>query len=316
MRFKNAAAIAVAGSLMATTVLAQEWPSKAITYIIPYGAGGTSDIGARTWGPFMEACLGTTIVFVNRPGAGGEVGFAELALAEPDGYTWGALNVPNSPLGEITKDSPAYKMDDFVLLGNMYGSIVSLNARRGGEFETLQDLVDAAKERQVNVGISNLGSDDHTKMMAFWSVAGVQPTYIPLADAANARNAVIGGHVDASGNAFTEVVPFQDELITLAIASPERRPELPDVPTFRELGYDVVGGSSHVIGAPAGTPQEIVDKIDACFQDVGQNPEFLAQAAERNLLVQQRNHQEVTDWLAAETELLRTLWEENRWASQ
>jgi tripartite-type tricarboxylate transporter receptor subunit TctC len=207
-------------------------------------------------------------------------------------------------------------MDDFVLLGNMYGSIVSLNARRGGEFETLQDLVDAARERQVNVGISNLGSDDHTKMMAFWNVAGVQPTYIPLADAASARNAVIGGHVDASGNAFTEVVPFQDELVTLAIASPERRPELPDVPTFRELGYDVVGGSSHVIGAPAGTPQEIVDKIDACFQEIGQNPDFLAQAAERNLLIQQMNHQQVTEWLAAETELLRTLWEEHRWASQ
>jgi tripartite-type tricarboxylate transporter receptor subunit TctC len=198
----------------------------------------------------------------------------------------------------------------------MYGSIVSINARRGGEFETLEDVVEAARNRQVNMGISNLGADDHTKMLAFKNAAGIELTYIPLADAASSRNAVIGGHVDVSGNSFTEVVPFQDELITLAIASEERRPELPDVPTFLELGYDVIGGSSHVIGAPAGTPQEIVDQIDQCFQETAANPEFVAQAEERNLLLQVMNAQETTEWLEAETELLRQLWEENRWVTE
>ena len=313
---KLGTAVAV-GALTATTVVAQDsWPSQAITFIIPYGSGGTSDTGARTWGPYMEECLGTPIVFVNRPGAGGEVGFAELALAEPDGYTWGALNVPNSPLGEITKENPSYTMDDFVLLGNLYGSIVSINARRGGAYESLDDLIAAAQDHQVNLGISNLGSDDHTKMMTFIREAGINVTYIPLADAATSRNSVIGGHVDVSGNSFTEVVPFQEELITLAIASPERRPELPDVPTFRELGYDVVGGSSHVIGAPAGVPQDVVDKIDTCFQQVVVNPDFMADAEERSLLLQPMPATEVTEWLAKETENLREIWEEHPWTSQ
>src|SRR5262245_10129052 len=110
-----------------------EYPEQPITFIIPYGPGGTSDVGARTWGPFFEKCIGQTVVFVNKPGAGGELGFAELANAKPDGYTIGALNVPNFPVGTITKEKPAYKLDSFAFLGNLYGSKVSINAKRGGK---------------------------------------------------------------------------------------------------------------------------------------------------------------------------------------
>jgi tripartite-type tricarboxylate transporter receptor subunit TctC len=300
-------------TMLVAPAMAQEWPTEPVTFIIPYGPGGTSDIGARTWGPYMEECLGTTIVFVNRPGAGGEVGFAELASAEPDGYTIGALNVPNSPVGAITKENPAYSMDDFAYLGNLFGSIVSINARAGGEFETLDDVVEAAKTRQVNMGISNVGADDHIKMLTFMTEAGVEFTFIPLADAASSRNAVIGGHVDVSGNSFTEVVGFQDELKTLAIASPERRPELPDVPTFAEQGFSVLGGSSHVLGAPADTPPEVVEKLSSCFMQVAEDPEFLAEAEERSLLMSVMTGEETATWIAEETEMLRGLWEADPW---
>ena len=79
------------------------YPDHPVTFIVPYGPGGTSDVGARTWQPFVEKCLGTPLVIVNKPGAGGELGFAELAGAAPDGYTLGALNVPNMPLGTLTR---------------------------------------------------------------------------------------------------------------------------------------------------------------------------------------------------------------------
>jgi len=315
MKYLKTALATLLGATMMTGPVLAQFPEQPITFIIPYGPGGTSDIGARTWGPYMEECLGTSIVFVNRPGAGGEVGFAELATAEPDGYTIGALNVPNSPVGAITKENPAYSMDDFAYLGNLYGSIVSINAKAGGEFETLEDLVAAAKERQVNMGISNFGADDHIKMLNFMTDAGIQFTFIPLADAASSRNAVIGGHVGVSGNSFTEVVGFQDELQTLAIASPERRPELPDVPTFVEQGYDVIGGSSHVIGAPAGTPEEIVEQYRQCFMEVAENPEFLADAEERALLMSVMSGEETAEWIAKETETLRALWESDPWVT-
>ena len=309
---KTLLAAAAATSMLAGPAMA-EYPEQPVTFIIPYGPGGTSDVGARTWGPFMEKCLGTTIVFVNRPGAGGEIGFAELANSAPDGYTIGALNVPNFPSGAITKENPPYNLDSFAFLGNLFGSKVTINTRKGGEHDTLAKLVDAAKAGQVNMGISNFGADDHIKMLAFMKAADAKFTFIPMTDAASSRNAVIGGHVTASGNSMTEVAPFQAELQTLAIASEERVPELPDVPTFKELGYDIVGGSNHVLGAPAATPPEVVEKLSACFSQVAADPEFLKVAAERTLLMNVMTGPETKEWVAKESEMLKALWESDRW---
>lgn len=307
-------AFALAGgvSMGAASAMA-DYPERPVTFIIPYGAGGTSDIGARTWGPFMEECLGVPIVFVNRPGAGGEVGFAELANATPDGYTIGALNVPNYPAGVITKQSPAYQLDSFAFLANFYGSQVSINARRGGRFSSLDEVIEASRNGQINMGISNFGSDDHIKMLSLMREADTRFTFIPLADAATSRNAVIGGHVDVSGNSLTEVAGFQDELLTLAIASEERVPELPDVPTFRELGLDIVGGSNHVIGAPRDTPPEVVATLSGCFEQVAENPDFLRLAKERSLILNIMNSEETAKWVTAESALLQALWDSEPW---
>jgi tripartite-type tricarboxylate transporter receptor subunit TctC len=306
--------LAAAAALSALSLPAYaEYPEQPITFIIPYGPGGTSDTGARTWGPFMEKCLGQTIVFVNKPGAGGELGFAELANATPDGYTLGALNVPNYPLGTITKKDPAYKLDSFAFLGNLYGSKVSINAKKGGKYNTLADFIAAAKAGQVNMGISNFGSDDHIKMLAFMKAADLKVTFIPMADAATSRNAVIGGHVDVSGNSLTEVFPFQNELQTLAIASAERVPELPDVPTFKEQGIDVVGGSNHVLGAPAATPPEVVEKLSGCFSQVAADPAFLEEAKKRALLMNVMDSKQTGEWVAKESETLKALWESDPW---
>ncbi|MCV3242483.1 tripartite tricarboxylate transporter substrate binding protein [Mesorhizobium sp. ZC-5] len=305
-------AAATATSMLAGPAMA-EYPEQPVTFIIPYGPGGTSDVGARTWGPFMEKCLGQPVVFVNKPGAGGELGFAELANAKPDGYTIGALNVPNFPAGAITKESPPYKLDSFAFLGNLYGSIVTINAKKGGKYKTLEEVVAAAKAGQVNMGISNFGADDHIKMLAFMKAADAKFTFIPMTDAAASRNAVIGGHVDVSGNSMTEVAQFQNELQTLAIASPERRPELPDVPTFKEQGYEIFGGSNHVLGAPAATPPEVVEKLSTCFSQVAADPEFQKVAKERTLLLNVMNGKETADWVAKESEMLKALWESDRW---
>lgn len=305
-------AAAMLAMLVAAPALAA-YPERPVTFIIPYGPGGNSDIGARTWAPFMERCLGTTIVLVNKPGAGGELGFAELANAEPDGYTLGALNVPNMPLGTITKDSPAYTADSFSYLGNLYGSKVTINARRGGSVATLAELVDKAKAGQINMGISNFGSDDHVMMLRFMKLAGASFTFIPMADAATSRNAVIGGHVDVSGNSMTEVAQFQEELQTLAIASEERVPALPEVPTFKEQGFDLVGGSNHVIGAPAGLPEEVAARLDQCFSQVAQDAEFLKQAEERTLLMNPMNAAETAAWVRSEADTLAALWKSDPW---
>jgi len=309
--------ILAAAGLVMSTMAAPAWaefPEKPVTFIIPYGPGGTSDVGARTWGPFMEKCLGQPIVFVNKPGAGGELGFTELAAAAPDGYTIGALNVPNYPAGTITKPDAKYKLDSFVMLGNIYGSIVTINSKKGGQYDTLAKLVDAAKSgTNINMAISNYGADDHIKMLDFMKQAGVKFTFIPMSDAATSRNAVMGGHVAVSGNSMTEVVPFQDELQTLAVASEEERPELPGIPTFKEQGYEVFGGSNHVIGAPAGTPPEVVEKLSGCLSQVAADPEFQKAAEERSLLLNVMDAKQTTEWVQKESETIKALWESDPW---
>lgn len=306
-------AASVAASAMAVPALA-DYPDKPVTFIIPYGPGGTSDVGARTWGPFMEKCLGQTIVFVNKPGAGGELGFTELAAAAPDGYTIGALNVPNYPAGTITKPDARYKLDSFAFLGNLYGSIVTINSKKGGQYDTLAKVVEAAKSgTNINMAISNFGADDHIKMLDFMKQAGVKFTFIPMADAATSRNAVMGGHVDVSGNSMTEVAPFQDQLQTLAVASEEERTELPNIPTFKEQGYNVFGGSNHVLGAPAKTPPEVVDKLATCFSQVAADPEFQKVAKERALLLNVMDAKQTAEWAAKESEIIRALWESDPW---
>ena len=289
------------------------YPDHPVTFIVPYGPGGTSDVGARTWQPFVEKCLGTSLVIVNKPGAGGELGFAELAGAAPDGYTLGALNVPNMPLGTLTKESPAYKVDSFTLLANLYGSKVTINTKAGSPYKTLAEVIEASKTGQINMGISNFGSDDHIMMLRFMKLAGAKFTFIPLSDAASSRNAVIGGHVDVAGLSMTEVSPFQAELKTLAIASAERVPALPDVPTFKEQGFDLVGGSNHVIGGPAGLPAEVVEKVSGCFEQVAKDPEFLKAAEARTLLMNPMNAAETAAWVAKESQTLQQLWESDPW---
>lgn len=314
MRILKLILAAAAATLMLAGPAMAEYPEQPITFIIPYGPGGTSDIGARTWGPFMEKCLGQPIVFVNKPGAGGELGFAELANSKPDGYTLGALNVPNFPAGTITKPDAPYKLDSFTFLGNIYGSIVTINAKKGGQYDTLAKVVDAAKGgANINMAISNFGADDHIKMLAFMKAAGVKFTFIPMSDAASSRNAVMGGHVDVSGNSMTEVAPFQADLQTLAIASPGRRDELPDVPTFTEQGYDILGGSNHVLGAPAATPPEVVDKLSSCFEKVAADPEFQKAAKERALLLNPMTSKQTTEWVKKESATIKALWESDPW---
>src|SRR3712207_4881313 len=102
------------------------YPERPVTLLIPFSPGGGSDTGARTYQPFLERCLGGEVVIVNKPGAGGELGFAELAKATPDGYLIGYLNMPNMATAPIVKDAP-WSIDSFAYIGNVIGSRVTLS---------------------------------------------------------------------------------------------------------------------------------------------------------------------------------------------
>ncbi|MBP1888191.1 tripartite tricarboxylate transporter substrate binding protein [Sinorhizobium mexicanum] len=294
---------------------AAEYPDHPITFLIPFGAGGGTDVGVRTAVPYLERCIGNgaTIVVENKPGASGQLGFAHLATSNPDGYMISTLNAPNVEVGAITGTS--YTLDKFDLLGNIVGTNVTLAVSKSSNIQTLDDLIKVAKESStpMNLGTASIAADDHLMALRFAKMAGVRFTTLPLESAGGVRNAVIGGHVQVGSISNTETAPYLDQLRVLAVAAPQRVKELPDVPTFRELGYDLVAGSNHVLGIRAGTPEPIRAKLAGCIAQVAKDPGFLEEAKKRSIALNVMSDSEVKEFISKEDADLRALWKSDPW---
>ena len=291
-----------------------EYPERAVTLIVTSSPGSGGDSVARTYVPYLEKCLGQSVTVVNKPGAGGALGHAEIASAAPDGYTVGNLNMPNTVAQSIQGDTE-WPLDRFDYVSNVTSSRVAVNVLKESPFETLADFVAYAKEnpRSITLGLSSLGGDDHLTQLQLMKAAGIELTIVPFGDGGTSRAGLLGGHVSAASMSGSEAAGYQDRVRTLAIAAEERAPYLPDVPTMRELGYDVIGGSNQIIGGPKGMPAEAIAKLDQCFGEALSDPEFQAQATERALPMFYLNQADTVAFIEEQGELLKQLWESNPW---
>lgn len=307
--FMAAAALLASGPAMA------EYPDRPINFIVPFSSGGNADLGVRTVEPYLEACLGgAEIVVVNKPGAGGAIGFADIAAAAPDGYTLGVINTPNFYSYPIVKETP-WQTNSFELLGSIVGSVVTLNVRPDSPIKSLKDLIDFAKksEKPVTLGVPGIGGGDHLAMLRFENVAGLKFTYIPFTDGPLVRNALLGGHIDIAAMSEVNAASFQGEIVPLATARAERGELLPDTPTFREGGVDLVSSSQHIFAAPAGIPEDVRAKLAGCLEQVVKDPAFLADAKKRAVLILPMNAEQVKAYVADEEAFYRKLWQTSPW---
>lgn len=306
--------LSLAAAFLAAPAFAA-YPEKPITFIVTSSPGGTTDVGVRTWVPFMEECLGegATITVVNKPGAGHLIGLTELASAAPDGYTLGSINMPNMTVTSLKEGR--YDLDSFDYPGSLYASTATLSTRRDGPYQSLQQVIDETKAsgEPLKIGLSSIASDDHLMGMRFKRESGLPVTFIPFGDAAATRSALLGGHIDVVSMSMTEAAPFKDEIRILAAGSNERSPEAPDAPTFREQGLDVLGGGRHVVGAPKGLPEEAMTKLSGCLESIAADPEFIALAKERALILSPLNQQETVEAVREDYEAVKQLWEAEPW---
>jgi tripartite-type tricarboxylate transporter receptor subunit TctC len=291
------------------------YPEREIALIVPFGAGGNADLGVRTVEPHLERCLGgAEIVVINKPGASGKIGFAELAQAPADGYTLGLINTPNFYSYPIVEETP-WEKDSFELLGSIVGSISTISVRPDSPIESLKDLVALAQdaEKRVNVGLPGIGGGDHLAVLRFADAADVDFNYIPFTDGPTTRNALMGGHIDFTVMSEANAVQFKDEVRALATAREERGDVLPDTPTFKEEGFDVVASSLHIFAAPAGIPDEVRSRIEGCLTEVAGNPEFLADAERRGLILLPMTAAQVAEVVNEEDAYYRGLWARQPW---
>jgi len=259
-----------------------KWPSKPITYLVPFPAGGTTDVLGRLIGQKLGAVLGTTIVVDNRGGAGGSLGSEIAARAAPDGYTLlggtvssHAINVSLYP--KLGYD-PIKSFTPITLIGT---NPVVLVVNQASPYKTLADIVAAAKAKKpLSSASAGSGTSQHLALELLKWKAGVDITHIPYKGSGPAIQDVIGGQVDMMFDTSVVAGPHIDsgKLRAIAVSSAKRLPSLPNVPTVAESGvpgladYEVT--SWQAIFAPAGTPKAIVDRLHAEIAKIMKEPEI------------------------------------------
>lgn len=270
-------ALIVALSAFAGAAFADDYPNKPITIIVGYSAGGGTDIMARTVAPYLERALGPDahVVIKNKPGAGGQIGFASVAHAKPDGYTLGTFNLP-AALALTYSRNADYGVDSFDYLANVVSDPNTLVVPASSDIKSVDALVEAAKNSgaPMTVALSALGGNDHFAALEFSKAAGIDFNYVPFSGASQARNALMGGHVQVGTMALSQTVQFDEKLRVLTVFSDQPSAFAPDVPTAKSLGYDIEMGSLRGIVAPAGLPEAIKTRLISALKTAFDDPEL------------------------------------------
>lgn len=310
-----------AAMLAAPSVLRAQagWPGeKPIEVIVPYPPGGGVDLMARLTLPLVAKHLpGARFVIVNRAGAGGQVGFEATFNAAADGYTLGAVAVPALNSFPVERQV-RYRPMEFTFLANVVYDPNTIFVGRDSPLRTLKDLVEAAKARpgELHYGTTGIGSDDHILMLWLEDLAGLAPMiHVPFQGFAPMLSNVLGGHVQlAVGNVSEILAALRDGRVrSLGQASGERWSEAADVPTFREQGYDITGGSSRGIVGPPGIAETIVRRLEDAFRATFADADFLRDAARATLPLRLLVGTEYRAMIAATDQAVRDLFRQRPW---
>jgi tripartite-type tricarboxylate transporter receptor subunit TctC len=246
------------------------FPEKPITYIIPFNPGGESDITARLQEPELEKDLGVAVNVTHKPGGGGAVAWSDFQrTAKPDGYTIVGCNIPHIIGQPMIRKEAGYKTDGFKVVMWFHFTPNVLVVSKESPYKTLDDFIKFAKKKPFvgTVGGSGTYSANHLETIRFMKAAGIDLTYVPYTGTGPVIPALMGGHIKAAMSYSPVSVNYKDKFRTLAVASEERVPALPDVPTFKELGYDIVGGAFRGVAAPLGTPQPVIDRLAKAYTE-------------------------------------------------
>ena len=264
-RFISCLALALA-ALVPAMAAADAWPARPVRMIVPFPAGGATDVVARLLGQKLSEAWGQQVVIENRSGAGGNIGGEAAAHSPADGYTLfmtsGSIVTANP---YMYKSLPYDPVNDFVAITNVASGPQVVIVNPDGPFKTLKDLIDYAKANpnKVTFGSAGIGTQTHLAGENFAYSAGVDMTHVPYKGEAYAITDVMGGQISTAVINLSAAINFikQGKLRALAVTGKERSPQLPDVPAASETipGFENTGWFGLL--APTGTPKEIVDKV-------------------------------------------------------
>jgi tripartite-type tricarboxylate transporter receptor subunit TctC len=273
--------VAATLSLAASFVFAAGYPEKTVNYIIPFGPGGESDISARLQEPVFKRLTGQTLAIQYKPGAGGAASWAQLNGMAADGYTVMGTNLPHIVLQPLEKDF-GYQTDDITTVYWFHYTPDALMVTADSPHKTLKDFVDAAKKAPGTVTLSGSGTNsaNHLAQQQFDKMAGIKTTYVPFGGTGPSNTALLGKQVGGSWGYTTVQMQLGAQVRCLAVAMDKRHPKLPDCPTFKEQGFDLVGGAYRGVAVPKSTPADVQAKLADVLAKINADPGFIQKMEE------------------------------------
>jgi tripartite-type tricarboxylate transporter receptor subunit TctC len=285
-------ALALTATLLAISAnpcLAQDYPTRSIRIIVPFGAGGPADVTARLLGNALQESFGQPVVIENRPGAGGVIGTLEVVKSPPDGYTLLMMSNTQTANESLVPQRKYELMRDLAPIAPINSSDLVIVVNPSVQAKTLAEFVALAKSQpgKLNYASSGQGTPYHMAGELFKSMAGIDVVHVPYRNSGEARSGVIGGQVQMMIDAVTTMAPnaAAGQVRALATTGKTRSSVLPDVPTASEAG--VPGYEATIwlgLMAPANTPKPIIDKLNAAVNATIKKPDVVKLWAEQGAL--------------------------------
>ncbi|WP_029916953.1 tripartite tricarboxylate transporter substrate binding protein [Pelobacter seleniigenes] len=292
---------------------AGSYPEKPIEFIVAYSPGGGTDVGARILTKVATKYIPQPLSVLNKPGAGGEIGFTELAKAKPDGYRIGFINQPSTILLPLSRKT-GYQGSDFKYIINVALDPGLLAVPSESPIKSIEDFIADAKAHPGYVTVANagVGSDAHISIVDLSNKAGIDISPVPFKGAAGARTAALGGHVDAVvmkvGEAKTYVNSGQVRV--LAVMSEERVKDFPDVPTFKEKGIDLQMAACRAVAGPKDLPDDIVNYLHDKLKQTLEDPEFIELMGKTGIAIHYMSPSELEAYSNSLIDKYSALWKQ------
>lgn len=313
--FKKTAFILVVVVLLAMVAMpiqAAEFPAKEVQIIIPWSAGGATDLIFRALGAATGKYLGKAVVIVNKPGGGGAVGYTEAMKAAPDGYTLTSAITPLTILPHQVSTAFTYK--DFTPIINVVDDPSMFLVKSDAPWKNLKDFLEYARKNPdtITVGNSGAGGGVHLVALAFEKAAGVRFNHIPFSGGGPSVTALLGGHVNAICVSPPEGIGHvqAEKLRIMALFADKRFAMFPDVPTVKEQGVDFAMGMWRGLVAPKGTPADVTRKLHDAFKQGMEDSAFTSKAKDMSVHVSYLDSEDFGKLLAKDHEFFGKLVKE------
>jgi tripartite-type tricarboxylate transporter receptor subunit TctC len=273
---KKTLKVLVSGLGLVAAAAGAAYPEKTINYIIAFGPGGESDISARLQESFFKKFTGQAVAIQYKAGAGGATAWSQINGAPGDGYTIIGTNLPHIVLQPLQKDV-GYKTNELANVYWFHYTPDALVVPADSAYKTLKDLIAAAKQKPGTVTFSGSGTNtaNHLAQQRFDKLAGIKTTYVPFKGTGASNTALLGKQVSGAWSYTTVGVQLGSQVRCLAVAMEKRHPSLPNCPTFKESGFDLVSGAYRGIAVPNKTPKAVQKQLSDLIGKINKDPEFI-----------------------------------------